>query len=71
MMTRGTTAIVSSISIRDGKGNALPGQYLLQFHDGITVTKTLAKMDEIADSPANKTNTTLNPSLPVVNSLPA
>ena len=28
-------------------------------------------MDEIADSPANKTSTTLNPSLPVVESLPA
>ena len=66
-----TTAIVSPIPIRDGKGNALPGQYLLQLHDGTTMTKTLAEMDEIADSPANKTSTTLNPSLPVVESLPA
>ena len=66
-----TTAIVSSILIRDGKGNALPGQYLLQLSDGTTTTKTLAEMDKIADSLANKTSTTLNPSLPVVDSLPA
>ena len=66
-----TTAIVSSIPIRDGDGNTVPGQYLLQLHDGTTVTKTLVEMDEIADSPANKTTVALNPSLPIVDSLPA
>ena len=66
-----TTAIVSSIPICDGDGNTVPSQYLLQLHNGTTITKTLVEMDEIADSPANKTTVALNPSLPIVDSLPA
>ena len=63
--------MLSSIPIRDGEVNALPGQYLLQINNDTTTTKTLTEMDKIADSPANKTSTALNPSLPVVDSLPA
>ena len=66
-----TTAIVSSIPIRNSAGDTMPNQYLLQHYDGSTFTKTLAKMDKIADSPINKTRSAPTPSLPLINSLPS
>ena len=66
-----TTAIILSIHIRDPSGNTIPCQYLLQLHDGSTFTKTLTKIDAIANSPINKTCVAPNPYLPVINSLPA
>ena len=66
-----TTAIVSSIPIREPSVNTVPYQYLLQLHDGSTFTKTLTEMDVISDSPTNKTRVAPNPYLPVVDSLPA
>ena len=66
-----TTAIVSSIPIRDPSGNTVPCQYLLQIHNGYTFTKTLTKLDAISDSPINKTWVAPNTSLPVVDSLTA
>ena len=66
-----TTAIVSSIPIRDSEGATVPSQYLLQLHDGTTLTKTLSEMDEIADSPINKTAVSPSPSLPILDSLPS
>ena len=66
-----TTAIVSSIPIRNPSGNTVPCQYLLQLHDGSTFTKILTEMDVIANSPINKNRAAPNPSLPVVDSLPA
>ena len=66
-----TTAIVSFILIRDPSGNTVPYQYILQLHGGSTFTKTLTEMDVIADSSINKTRVNPNPSLPVVDSLPA
>ena len=49
----------------------VPNQYLLQHHDGSTITKTLVKMDELVDSPINTTQSVPNPSLPLIDSLPA
>ena len=66
-----TTAIVSSIPIRDPEGDMAPNQYLLQHHDGSTITKTLVEMDELVDSPINTTQSVPNPSLPLIDSLPA
>ena len=66
-----TTAIVSSTPIHYPLGNTVPGQYLLQIHDGSTFTNTLNKMDTISDFPINKTRVATNPYLPVVDSLPA
>ena len=37
-----TTAIVSSIPIRDPEGDMVLNQYLLRHHDGSTITKTMA-----------------------------
>ena len=62
---------MSSIPIRDAAGDTVPGQYLLQLHDGTTITKSLVEMDEIADSPANTPSVAPNPSLATVDSLPA
>ena len=45
-------------------------KYLLQLHDGTTVKKTLMEMDELADSPANKTESVADPSFPTVNGIP-
>ena len=56
------TAIVASIPIRDHEGSHVPGRYLLQLHDGTTIPKTLSELDEIADSPANKTSVAPTPS---------
>ena len=39
-----TTAIVSSIPIRNPTRNTVPWQCILQLHGGSTVTKTLTKM---------------------------
>ena len=66
-----TTDIVVSTPIHYLEGNTMPYQYLIQIHDGSTFTKSLTKMDVIADSPINKTRVAPNPSLPVVDSLPA
>ena len=66
-----TAAIVSSILIRDPEGNIVPNQYLRQHHDGSTITKTLVDMDDLVDSPINKTQSVPNPSLSLVDSLPA
>ena len=66
-----TTAIVSSIPIRTAEGDAVPDRYLLQHHDGSTVTKSLMEMDELADSPINKTRSSPTPSLPIITRLPA
>ena len=66
-----TTAIVSSIPIREPSVNTVPYQYLLQLHDGSTFTKTLTEMDVIADFPINKTRGAPTPYLPVLDSLPA
>ena len=66
-----TTTIVSSIPIRDPEGDVVPNQYLLQHHDGSTITKTLVEMDELVDSPINNTHSVPNLSLPLVDSLPA
>ena len=66
-----TTATVSSIPIRDLPGNTVTCKYLLHLHDVYTFTKTLTKMDAIADSPINKTRFAPNPYLLVINSLPA
>ena len=64
-----TTVIVSSIPIRDPTGSVLPYQYMLQLHDGTTTTKTLSEMDEIADSPTNKTKAPPTPSFPFIDVL--
>ena len=66
-----TTDIVSSIPIRDQSGNTVPCKYLLQLHDDSTFIKTLTEMDTIVDYPINKTRVDPNPSLPVIESLPA
>ena len=66
-----TTAIFSFIPIRDLLDNTVPCQFILQLHDSSTFTKTLTKMDAIADSPIDKTRVAPNPSLPVVDSPPA
>ena len=66
-----TTSVVSSIPIRDLLGITVPCQYLLQIHDGSTFTKILTKMNAITNFPINKTRVAPNPSLPVVESLPA
>ena len=65
-----TTAIVSSIPIRNSAGNAVPNQYILQHHNGSTFTKKLSKRDKVADSPINKTRSVPTPSLPLSDSLP-
>ena len=49
----------------------VPNQYLLQHHDGATITKTLIEMNKLVDSPINTTQLVPNPSLPLVDSLPA
>ena len=66
-----TTSIVLSIPIHDLSGVTVPCHYLLQIHDGSTFTMILTKMDAITNSPINKTRVTPNPSLPIVESLPA
>ena len=62
-----TTAMVSSIPMREPNGDVDPGKYLLQRHDGTTLTKTLMEMDEIADLPANKKESIADPSHLAVN----
>ena len=66
-----TPAIVSFIPICDPEGNTIPNQYLLQHHNGSTITKTLVKIDELVDSPINNTRSVPNPSHLLVDSLPA
>lgn len=61
--------IVSSIPIRTTAGDAVPDMYLLQCPDGSTVRKSLAEMDALADTPANKVVDTSSV-LPSVTSLP-
>ena len=63
------TTIVSSIPIRNTEGSIVPDQYLLQAPNGSTIRKTLAEMDELADTPANK-YIPVDCSLPMVTSLP-
>ena len=65
-----TTAIVSSIPIRDPEGDIVPNQYLLQHHDGFTITKTLVEMDELVESPITTLSWSLTrPSLSLTPSL--
>ena len=66
-----TTDIVSSIPIRNFDGKTVPNQYLFQIHDRYTFTKTLDKMDNIADSPTKKTLVAPTPPISLIDSIPA
>ena len=60
-----------SILIHDREDNTVQSQYLLQIHDGTTITQILVEVNKIAKSPANKTRAALNLSLLILESLPA
>ena len=62
-------AIVSSIPVRTEEGDTVPDQYRLHCPDGSTVTKSLAEMDELSETPANKSVNSRS-ALPMVDSLP-
>ena len=65
-----TTAIVSSIPIRDANGDVIPDEYQLTCPDGSLIRKTLEEMDILADTPANSSAKQSSPSLLEVESLP-